>query len=58
MTGAQVPRRRDRQFTMQSERLGRLLLVNRFLKQAGLEELLDRYVPTTDARCAVPHARG
>ena len=57
MTGAQVPRRGDAQFTMQSERLGPLPLVNHFLKRAGLEELLDRYVPTTDARCAVPHAR-
>lgn len=57
MPGAQVPRRRDHQFTLQSERLGPLPLVNHFLQRAGLEELLDRYVPTTDARCAVPHAR-
>ncbi|MHB8195655.1 MAG: IS1634 family transposase [Vulcanimicrobiaceae bacterium] len=57
MPRAQVPRRGDAQFTMQSERLGPLPLVNHFLQRSGLEELLDRYVPTTDARCAVPHAR-
>ncbi len=32
-------------------------LVNHFLQRMGLEDLLDKYVPTTDRRCAVAHAR-
>lgn len=43
-------------FSLQSERLGPLPLVNHFVERVGLEELLDRYVPS-DARCTVPHAR-
>jgi hypothetical protein len=42
---------------MQSERLRPLPLVNHFLQRTGLEELLDKHVPTTDARSALPHAR-
>jgi transposase len=43
-------------FGLHSERLGPLPLVNHFLERLGLEELLDRYVPS-DARCTVAHAR-
>jgi transposase len=57
MPGAQVPHGGDARFTLQSERLGPLPLVNHFLRRAGLEELLDKHVPTTDARCALPHSR-
>jgi len=43
-------------FSLRSERLGPLPLVNHFIDRIGLEALLDRHVPS-DARCAVPHAR-
>jgi transposase len=43
-------------FTLRTERLGPLPLVNHFIQRVGLEDVLDRYVPS-DARCAVPHAR-
>ncbi|MFZ0550825.1 MAG: DUF4277 domain-containing protein [Steroidobacteraceae bacterium] len=43
-------------FALSTERLGPLPLVNHFIARLGLIELLDHYVPTTDRRCAVPHA--
>ena len=43
-------------FSLQSERLGPLPLVNHFIERIGLEDALHRHVPT-DARCAVPHSR-
>src|SRR5579884_339139 len=43
-------------FTLLTERLGPLPLINHFIARLGLVELLDRHVPTTDRRCAVPHA--
>ena len=43
-------------FALSTERLGFLPLVNHFIARLGLIELLDQYVPTTDRRCAVPHA--
>jgi transposase len=43
-------------FTLRTERLGPLPLVNHFIQRAGLQEALDRYLPS-DARCVVPHAR-
>lgn len=43
-------------FVLQSERLGPLPLVNHFIQRMGLEDTLDRYVPS-DQRCAVSHAR-
>lgn len=45
-----------RKFALSTERLGPLPLVNHFIRRLGLMELLDRHVPTTDRRCAVPHA--
>ena len=51
----QSPPQRAR-FSLHSERLGPLPLVNHFVDRVGLEELLDRYV-ASDARCTVPHAR-
>src|SRR5271157_6035182 len=53
MTGTQVLESR---LVLNTERLGPLPLVNHFIQRLGLEELLDRYVPT-DARGAVSHAR-
>src|SRR5499427_10905423 len=43
-------------FALQSERLGPLPLLNHFLQRIGLEDALDRHVPS-DQRCAVSHAR-
>jgi transposase len=48
---------RQPEFSLRTERLGPLPLINHFLQRSGLEELLDRYVPTLDRRCAVPHAK-
>ena len=56
MAGAQVPTPLNARFTLRSERLGPLPLVNHFLVRMGLPELLERHVPTTDKRCAVSHA--
>ena len=44
-------------FALITERLGPLPLINHFIERIGLSELLDQYVPTSDRRCAVPHAR-
>ena len=44
-------------FGLSSERLGPLPLINHFIQRLRLEALLDRHVPTTDRRCAVPHAK-
>ena len=49
-------RRLAEKFALSTERLGPLPLVNHFISRLGLIELLDQYVPTTDRRCAVPHA--
>ncbi len=57
MLGAQAPHGDDSRFTLKSERLGPIPLINHFLRWAGLEEPLDKHVPTTDARCALSHAK-
>lgn len=57
MTQPQVPVHLRARFTLHSERLGPLPLINHFIERMGLQELLERYVPTTDRRCVVPHAR-
>jgi transposase len=56
MPAPQAPSRQP-EFSLRTERLGPLPLINHFLQRSGLEELLDRYVPTRDRRCAVPHGR-
>ena len=43
-------------FTLRTERLGPLPLINHFIERTGLEGVLDRYVPS-DARCVVPHVQ-
>lgn len=45
-------------FTLRTERLGPLPLVNHVLGRMGLAELLERYVPTQDRRVTVPYAAG
>jgi transposase len=44
-------------FTLRTERLGPLPLINHVLHRLGLEALLAQAVPTADRRCEVPHAR-
>jgi transposase len=43
---------------LRRERLGPLPLINRFLERLGLEELLERFVPTNDRRVRLPFAKG
>jgi hypothetical protein len=57
MSGPQAPTQRNAPYTLNSERLGPLPLVNAFLQRMGLEKLLDQYVPTTDKRTALSHAQ-
>jgi transposase len=52
----QAPAEINSRLALSTERLGPLPLINHFLQRLGLEELLDRYVPT-DVRAAVSHAR-
>ena len=52
----QVPAEINSRLVLSTERLGPLPLINHFLQRLGLEELLDRYVPT-DTRGVVSHAR-
>jgi hypothetical protein len=56
MNDTQAPSPHKARFTLQSERLGPLPLINHFIERIGLEDVLDRHIPS-DARCAVPHAR-
>ena len=56
MNGTQEPSPHKARFALQSERLGPLPLINHFIGRIGLEDVLERHVPS-DARCAVPHAR-
>ncbi len=48
---------RSAAFSLKTERLGPLPLVNHFIDRMGLAALLEKYVPTTDPRCRVPHAK-
>jgi hypothetical protein len=56
MNNLQAPTPSDARFTLHSERLGPLPLINHFLQRIDLQSILDRYVPTTDRRCALRHA--
>jgi transposase len=48
---------RPADFSLNTERLGPLPLVNHFIERMGLAALLEKYVPTSDKRCRVPHAQ-
>ena len=48
---------RSSAFTLRTERLGPLPLVNHFVDRMGLAALLEKHVPTTDRRCRVSHAQ-
>jgi transposase len=56
MTRTQVVAQKESRLVLSTERLGPLPLINHFIQRLGLEEALDKYVPT-DARGAVSHAR-
>ena len=43
--------------TVRSERLGPLPLINNVIRRLGLDVLLGEFVPTTDRRQHVPHAK-
>ncbi|MGC2461958.1 MAG: DUF4277 domain-containing protein, partial [Steroidobacteraceae bacterium] len=53
----QVRTPRPADFSLKTERLGPLPLINHFLERMGLAVLLDKHVPTTDPRCRVSHAK-
>ena len=44
-------------FTLRTERLGPLPLVNHFIDRMGLGAVLEKHVPTTDRRCRLSHAQ-
>jgi hypothetical protein len=44
-------------FDLISERLGALPLINEFLQRAGIEDLLEKFVPTLDKRVRLPYAK-
>jgi transposase len=48
---------RSSAFTLRTERLGPLPLVNHFIERMGLAALLEKHVPTTDRRCRLSHAQ-
>jgi transposase len=48
---------RPADFSLNTERLGPLPLVNHFIERMGLAALLEKHVPTSDKRCRVPHAQ-
>lgn len=45
-------------FDLVSERLGPLPLINHFIDQLRLDDILERFVPTNDRRCRLPYAKG
>ena len=57
MSGRQPPSNSPTGLTLSSERLGPLPLINHFIARIGLEALLERHVPTLDARNTVSHAK-
>jgi transposase len=44
-------------YSLRKERLGPLPIINHFLDRVELEAILDKHIPTKDARCTVSHAR-
>ena len=58
MPSCQAPPLSTDAFKLRSERVGPLPLINRFLDRLGLEDLLDRLVPTQDRRVRLPYAKG
>jgi hypothetical protein len=57
MSKRQSPSGSNARFALSSERLGLLPLINQFIARIRLDALLERHVPTLDARNAVSHAK-
>lgn len=53
---AQIPL--DASLGLHTQRLGPLPLINHFLSRLGMEDHLDRWVPTKDRRIRLPYAKG
>ncbi len=53
----ETQRRERARFVVRADRLGPLPIVNHFLERLRIESILERFVPTTDRRCALPHAK-
>jgi len=45
-------------FNIRFERLGPLPIINRFLDRLGLDQILEKYVPTNDRRAKLPYSQG
>ena len=58
MTPRQGSVLRPNELSLRSQRLGPLPVVNHFLRRLGLEEHLERFVPTRDRRIRLPYAQG
>src|SRR5258707_899231 len=56
MIGTQAATQKESPLVLSTERLGSLPLIHHFIQRLGLEQALDKNVPT-DARGAVSHAR-
>jgi transposase len=48
----------EKRFSLEIERLGPLPIINHFLDRLGLDERLEKYVPTNDGRTKIPYAKG
>ena len=48
---------RPADFSLNTERLGPLPLLNHFIERMGLAARLEKHVPTSDKRCRVPHSQ-
>jgi transposase len=48
---------RKKPFSLQADRLGPLPIVNHFLKNMGIHNLIEKYVPTDDRRCTLSYAK-
>ena len=57
MSSCQAPPLSTDAFGVRNERVGPLPLINQFLERLGLEDLLDRHVPTLDRRVRLPYAK-
>ena len=57
MSSCQAPPLSTDAFELRRERVGPLPLINAFLDRLGLEDLLERHVPTLDRRVRLPYAK-
>jgi transposase len=48
----------EQSFSIRLERLGPLPIINHFLDRLGIDQLLEKYVPTNDRRAKLPYSLG